>query len=231
MFSIFFKKNKQKQPLFFKDRAAFTLIEVLIALAVFTIGIVAAMSLAIANFNNSRLNLERITAANLAREGVELVRNIRDSNWLRQEDNETSCGGTYCNWDYGIDVNSDYVYLDYQDSVVHAVTATVGCATGINQCNAECSDCNLYRDSDDFYVNDSSVGNTATAYSRILSLKKICTDESSADPHINEYTQVMSLPCGAGDDYIGIEITSNVRWGAESDEEFTVVDRLYNWRR
>ena len=63
------------------NKQGFTLLEVLLALSVLSVGIMAAFTLALANLNTARDNYQRIRAANLAREGLELARNVRDTNW------------------------------------------------------------------------------------------------------------------------------------------------------
>ncbi len=66
-----------------KSRRGETLIEVLIAIIVLVIGSLGAVRLlGIANIHN-QLTKERVIATNLSREGLEAVRNIRDTNWLR----------------------------------------------------------------------------------------------------------------------------------------------------
>ena len=59
------------------------MVEVLIALTVLIIGAMGSLRLlGVAGVNN-QLTKERVLATNLAREGIEAVRNIRDTNWLR----------------------------------------------------------------------------------------------------------------------------------------------------
>jgi len=69
-----------------KSRRAFTLIEVIIAIGVLTIAVVAAIQLAISSTRLSNLLLQRFTAHHLAEEGLEIVRNMRDTNWLKNID-------------------------------------------------------------------------------------------------------------------------------------------------
>jgi hypothetical protein len=52
------------------------------SLMVFGIGIVAILSLLSQSLHLSTLSLRRFEATQLAREGIELVRNMRDSNWM-----------------------------------------------------------------------------------------------------------------------------------------------------
>ena len=85
------------------NKQGFTLLEMLLALSVLSVGIMSAFTLAMANLNTARDNYERIRAANLAREGIEIARNIRDTNWLKIEANEdcdtVSAGTQICDWD------------------------------------------------------------------------------------------------------------------------------------
>lgn len=65
-----------------KKSGGFSLLEVLIAIFILVIGIVGAYSAFNSMMANSAIAKERLTAAYLAQEGIEIVRNIRDANWL-----------------------------------------------------------------------------------------------------------------------------------------------------
>lgn len=60
---------------------AFSIIEVLIGIFIFTMWMLSVYMLLQSSFNMNEDNKNRVVAANLAREGIELVRNIRDSNY------------------------------------------------------------------------------------------------------------------------------------------------------
>lgn len=60
-----------------------TLIETLAAVFILTMGITASVGLAIFAFNSSGGIVKQIIATGLAREGLEAVRNMRDTNWLQ----------------------------------------------------------------------------------------------------------------------------------------------------
>lgn len=64
-----------------KNKSAFSIIEVLIGIFIFTMWMLSVYMLLQSSFNINEDNKNRIVAANLAREGIELVRNIRDSNY------------------------------------------------------------------------------------------------------------------------------------------------------
>jgi type II secretory pathway pseudopilin PulG len=64
----------------------FTLLELIIAAFVIAVALIAAMSLIHRAVLGAQIASSRLTAAYLAKEGLEIVRNIRDSNWLEQRD-------------------------------------------------------------------------------------------------------------------------------------------------
>lgn len=68
-------------------KKGFTLLEMMIAIVVITVGVIAIMSLIHRAALGSQLASSRVAAAYLAQEGLEIVRNIRDSNWLAQREN------------------------------------------------------------------------------------------------------------------------------------------------
>jgi len=65
------------------NSAGQTLIETLAAAFILTMGISASVGLAVYAFNTSGGIVKQIIATGLAREGLEAVRNMRDTNWLR----------------------------------------------------------------------------------------------------------------------------------------------------
>lgn len=73
------KKNQSKTR-------GFTLVEIIVVIFVITIGLLAVFNV-IQNITIfSRLAASRLTAVYLAQEGIELVRNQRDTNWLIYRD-------------------------------------------------------------------------------------------------------------------------------------------------
>jgi len=88
----------------FKQRG-FTLIEILIAISVMTIGIVGIYTIVPNIIAVTGANTDKFIASQLAREGIELVRNIRDTNWLKG-----------LSWDNGLTGCVEGCEIDYNDS-------------------------------------------------------------------------------------------------------------------
>ncbi len=72
-------------------KRAETLLEVMVALVVMTIGSVSATTLILAAINANIYNKDALMALNLAQEGIEYMRNLRDTNWIRFSANRQGC--------------------------------------------------------------------------------------------------------------------------------------------
>jgi len=90
----FFKKiNKNK---------AFTLVETLVAISIFTVSILGLISVLASGISDTGYAKKKMVATYLAQEGIEYVRNARDAYVLFPDVNGTS-------WDYFVDTISECV--------------------------------------------------------------------------------------------------------------------------
>lgn len=103
LFSGYIRGLKRNSPSYQLPATSYqngqTLVETIVALFVLTMGITSGLSLAIYSFGGSTDISRRVIAAGLAREGIESIRRMRDSNWLAGS--LTDCtGGQFCyaNW-------------------------------------------------------------------------------------------------------------------------------------
>lgn len=62
-----------------------SLIETLAAIYILTMALTTALGLAIYAFSRSNISQNEIIAINLAREGIDVIRGMRDSNWLASD--------------------------------------------------------------------------------------------------------------------------------------------------
>lgn len=62
-------------------KKGFTLIELIIGITILVVGISAVLSLVLFSIQLNKENMVKVQALELAREGLEIMRNIRDSNW------------------------------------------------------------------------------------------------------------------------------------------------------
>jgi len=105
-------KSKVKSQ---KSQRGFTLLESMVAIAIFTVGVSTAVFVITQAISVGSRTRDRIVATHLASEGVEVVRNIRDRNWLAGR-----------SWIQGID--------DLTDACVQwdSEYDTISCAAGTN---------------------------------------------------------------------------------------------------
>src|SRR3989344_455226 len=100
-----------------KQQRGQTLIETVIAIFILVSGIAAAVGLAIFAFASSQNITKHMIAVGLAREGIEAVKNMRDTNWLQgslsntcynpktAQDNDADCYPNWLNQGGGYDIN------------------------------------------------------------------------------------------------------------------------------
>ena len=63
-------------------KKGFTIIEVIVAITVLTVGVLGSYAFISSFFRYTNLSSTKLTAAYLSQEGVEIVKNIRDGNWI-----------------------------------------------------------------------------------------------------------------------------------------------------
>ncbi len=107
-------------------KKGFTIIELMAAIIVIAIGILGAYSVVQRVFTITSSASHRLTAAYLAQEGIENVRNIRDNNWIQKK-----------GWNIGISNTSESgVLLGYNRnttiSIIDAKTLGVSVSVSWN---------------------------------------------------------------------------------------------------
>ncbi|OIO52874.1 MAG: hypothetical protein AUJ11_00155 [Parcubacteria group bacterium CG1_02_44_65] len=125
-----------------------SILEVIVAILIITIGMIGVMSLVIQNVEAQYINKNILIASGLAQEGLELARNTRDLNWL-------TAGNA---WNQDIVGDGTYA-IDYRGR--SSINLSVNT---INDAGAR-----LYVNSSNLYTH-SSVGGTATNFYRLISV-------------------------------------------------------------
>lgn len=186
------------------------LLEAVIALSIIVTGLVGALSLAVSNLSNSNDSVQRVIAGNLAREGVEVVRNIRDSNWLAGEE-----------WGVGL--------FSEDDSNDH--TAIIRFLKEENNWQLkfgeedEFDEPEILKITDDYLYNHET--GSATNFFRLITIDEICAEESECggDGICSEGEE------GNCTERIGVRVISEVQWKDRGKTRNLVIeDKLYNWR-
>jgi len=147
----------------FSSQKGQTLIEVVAVSGIITMSLVVILSLGVASISFSAHNKEEIIASNLAREGIESIRIIRDRSWLnnRPAFSELPDGNFIVDPAKGIFSASEVISAVNADSAV--IDSCGNCAIYLNQIG----DGNIY--SHNSIINNPKI----TPYKRLI---KIITD-------------------------------------------------------
>lgn len=89
-----------------------TIIEVITAIAAIVIAGVASVTVIISAYRTTTISREYLIAQNLAREGIEGVTNIRDTNWLKYPADKQTCWLIYegtCDGGTALQLNTSYI--------------------------------------------------------------------------------------------------------------------------
>jgi len=133
----------------------FSILEIIIAIFIIVLGLISVLSLIMQNIQVQYINKNMLIASQLAQEGVELVRNVRDNNWQKGYD-----------WLYGngsdsdTDIVQDGEYaIDYEGNIYNI---------------DDISDAGLYINDDNFYTHDDNSGTaSSTIFYRLITASDI----------------------------------------------------------
>lgn len=195
------------------------LLEVIIAFAVVGLGLGASLTLLLSGSIENRRTELRSIAANLAREGIEVVRATRDGNWLAGNPFDSGLYGTTAGtifWDGIIVFNpTDPANPGWKINFDSDPDLSVG------------NDALLYTFNGTFrQAQGGVVGGAATQFRRILQVRAICADAAG-----NERPIVDSSSCAGGETKIGVAATSLIRWvDRGSTYNYVLEERLYDWK-
>lgn len=227
-----------------RHNAGFTLLETVVAIAIILFGLVSLISLSTTSLVSGEITSDEFVAANIAREGIEVVRAQRDSNWLALSTNPASS----VLWNDGLFQNQvgepggvDYTavltldpgaptYFDFSpDSFGDSCTGTTP------------YDCSLlwqhhtdpiyFQAGEDLYpLFDPSVY-TTTRFSRLLSLYPLCRSTVTESDEQVISSGTCSAALGPTYEQVGIDIVVEVRWtGRGEPHSYTVEEHMYDWQ-
>lgn len=149
-------------------KSGFTIVEIITVLFILSMGMVGVMGLIVQNIQSQSYNKSNLIAYQLAQEGIELIRKVRDSNWREgvAYDDKLAPG--------------DYI-MDYEDSAPQLYNPS------------DPDELMLRKNSANFYVHDQTVA-TTTPFSRRISVTGIDTHSFRVNSRITweERSQVFN---------------------------------------
>lgn len=183
--------------------------EVIVALGIILLILVNIAALILINIFSQKNTELRVIGANLAREGIEIVRNLRDS------EREVGKAGENV---FISDEANHFFAPEFDIDKIPFWRLTV--VTGIDEAP-------VYLDLVDsvYTYRSSAVNAELTPFKRLVTIDYICADETKCTDGIckDEESQCTST--------IGYRVTSQVRWREGSkDIDYILVDYLYDWK-
>lgn len=221
-----------------QTKAGVTILEVVVAIFVIMTGLISALALIFSSILGARFSKNEFIAANLGREAIEVVRQIRDSNWLEIEAGVLDSG----EWDKDLykadgsiysailnfnDDNASPDYMkwtpifdqDYLDDIEQAKVYYRVNPNGLWVYNQ-------------FAVLDGSGDEVETQFRRRVTTFPICY--LSNNPQTELIIDQNGLTCETLNPArikIGLQVKVTLQW-SESGKTRQVIqeDRLYNWK-
>lgn len=104
-----------------KNKSAFSLLETIVVLFIVSIGLVSILSLTVDSVRAQNLNKNSLLAYHLAEEGLELIKNVRDTNFIQ---NTTSSPIAWNRYIDGVSPNNKYRvdYANFQPVLVSGIS-------------------------------------------------------------------------------------------------------------
>jgi type II secretory pathway pseudopilin PulG len=192
-----------------------SLLETIIAIAILIVGTVSMLAMVFAMLIARTAAEYETVGTNLAREGIEAVRNVRDTNWIA---NIAFDSGFYSQSRFVASFdpsNSDGLHPNGW----RLAPASLDSALAVKQFASGGTYAGFYT--------QVGTGETAhwpvlpTIYSRTIYLMDICNDGT---------IQGAGSPCPAGTS-AGVNVTSVVNWSERGrPHSVTLVEKIYDWR-
>ncbi|MBP9748633.1 hypothetical protein KBD18_00350 [Patescibacteria group bacterium] len=199
------------------------LLEMIIAIGILTTGLLSTMTLTTASLSATKDSETRLVASNLSREGIEVVRSLRDTNWIIGQSWNVGLFGVGNNRTATLLFAPGVTPAWTLDFAVQAVTdpeAAVFLGTAPGSL------------AEHVYLQGAGgsmpQGTAQTMYARLLSLFPICRNDASG---VETVVPGEQSACAGGETEIGIDVLSTVMWRVKQQQHtVTTEEKMYDWR-
>ncbi len=192
------------------NKKAFSIIEILVWMFIFSLWILSVYAVIMSSMNLNEYNKNYIIASNLAREQLELVRNIRDSNYVKiQKYNQINPSEAYDPTDPpGLFLEGSHYVIENNYSSTASFPIEVTSIWDIS----DKTQYELCLDSLNRYVHDCNLWNKETRFYSYISISAVIDDDGVV---IDK----------------AFKVTSKVSWYKRWYHEFEVVSIIADWKR
>ena len=184
------------------------------AITVIITAISSSLALIQSSITATRVGGQQVVAANLAREGLEVVRALRDTNWLKGQSFQVGLvdGGGNKTARPILDPVGGGWSLSFEPSSLTAANAAIYLMPD-----------GVYRQAD-----AQPPASSVSQYVRVLTLQHICRDDGTGTERLVGGT----VTCLGSETLAGLSVFSTVRWRgvAGQFQTLTAEERFYDWR-
>ena len=186
----------------------------MVAITVIITAISSSLALIQSSITATRIGGMQVVAANLAREGLEVVRATRDTNWLKSRSFDVGlvdAGGNKTARPI-LDLENGGWTVSFASTALSAANAAVYVTTS-----------GVYRQAD-----TPPADGAVSPYARVLTLLHICRDDGTGDERLVGST----ASCLGSETLAGLAVSSTVGWKgvAGRQQTLTAEERFYDWR-
>lgn len=177
-----------KKVLNYKKKNGFTIVETLVSLSIFSISVIALVVVSAKGISDSSISKNRLTATYLAQEGLELMRNKRDT---------------------AIIADSANGWINFQSSTQECSPSLGGCDIDpINEAIYKCStgSCIIQSDSVTGYYGHGSTNGVNSIFKRVITLEEPTTWGSNP----NEYQMIVTVTWTQGVSPQSVKLVENI---------------------
>ncbi len=199
------------------SRRGQSLIEVIVASGIIMTAVSGCLTLVGAALRAEKNSESSIVAGNLAREGVEVVRTIRDSNWLAGVAFDTGLVGASNDYTGTVvfDPTANTWTMDFVPNLITDVRARLY----RNNAASGTAALGLMRQ-----AAAQPASTVISSYNRLIEVAPLCDNGAGG------YTIITSGSCGAATK-VGIRVTSTVSWNiGGTSRSMAIEERMLDWR-
>lgn len=208
-------------------KRGFSLIEAMVSISILLIGVIGVVSLGIVMVTQACLTNSQVIATQLGREGIEVVRSIRDSNWLVTEDGGVSV------WNTSLESGADYAAVGEWDSTLNTWTIDFS-AIDFGDCGTGFDCTRVYQRNDApfeyaQFVADPGAQWAPTRFQRLIKLLPIC--RSTANELTETVLTTNGTICAADQQNVGLDVQVELRWKEKTIDKSSLVEEyIYDWK-
>lgn len=210
-----------------RDQSGQTLLEIIFVIGLTVIGLLGVLGVVFFNIRGADASQKMIVAANLAREGAEVTRQIRDNNWLACD--QSGCNNWYDDLgeEDGEMDSSRIPAFDESDNTwtLKGLVGEINDPAAVVYFSAANG---VYRQD-----NDPPAGFSPTIYRRLITLNQVCGNDLTGADYEEEIADDDDT-CAALVGYpiqVGLKIKSEVHWSEHGRPQFVIIeDQIYNWK-